>query len=582
MMRSTLLALANASAAIASAASLSSVCTNDNIIAALPPDDVYLGITIDRTYATSNVVTNSSVTSNFFPDAVIDYCNVTVAYSHTDRDDRVLLQFFLPAPSNFQNRWLSNGGGGLAIYAGEQSIPGGVIYGAVSGATDGGFGSFATELDGVLILANGTINWESVFMFGYQAHHEMSTIGKAFSRLFYNMTDSEKLYAYYEGCSEGGREGWSQIQRYGDEWDGAVVGAPAFRFSHQQVNHLFAGVVEKTLDYYPPPCEMDKILNLTIAACDPLDGRSDGVVSRSDLCKLKFDLNSTIGQPYYCAASSATGVAKRQAGGATLPAQNGTVTAQGVAVYQAITDGLKDSQGRQAYLSYALGAALDDAETSYNSTSGTWYAAPGGIGGEFVAMFLDLLDETNIDSLDGVTYDTLVSWMWEGWQMYQDTLQTTWPDLTPWYESGAKIIHFHGESDFSIPTASSVYWYESVRQIMYPGLAYNDSTEALGDWYRLYLVPGAGHCAVNDLQPNGPFPQTNLAVMIDWVENGVKPVTLNATVLQGANEGENQQLCAWPLRPLWSKNGTDQTCVYDQASLDTWKYNFDAFKLPVY
>lgn len=581
-MLSILLALAAASAVAANVVSLSSVCSDDNIIAALPADDIYQGITIDRTYATSNVVTNSSVSGNFFPDAIIDYCNVTVAYSHSGRDDRVLLQFFLPAPSNFQNRWLSNGGGGLAIYAGEQTLPGGIIYGAVSGATDGGFGSFATDFDSVLLLANGSINWESVFMFGYQAHHEMNTIGKAFSRLFYNMVDSEKLYAYYQGCSEGGREGWSQIQRFGDEFDGAIVGAPAFRFAHQQVNHLFAGVVETTMGYYPPPCEMDKILNLTIAACDPLDGRRDGVISRSDLCKLQFDLKNTIGQPYSCAASSLTGTEKRQATGATIPAQSGTVSAQGVAVYQAITDGLKDSQGRQAYLSYALGAALDDAETSYNSTSGTWYAAPGGIGGEFVAMFLDLLDQTNIDTLDGVTYDTLVSWMWQGWQRYQDTLQTDWPDLTPWYKSGAKIIHFHGESDFSIPTASSVYWYESVRQIMYPGLAYNDSIEALGSWYRLYLIPGAGHCAVNSLQPNGPFPQTNLAVMIDWVEKGVKPVTLNATVLQGAHKSENQQLCAWPLRPLWSKNGTVQNCVYDKSSIDTWKYNFTAFKLPVY
>lgn len=41
----------------------------------------------------------------------------------------------------------------------------------------------------------------------------------------------------------------------------------------------------------------------------------------------------------------------------------------------------------------------------HNSTSGTWYAAPGGIGGEFIAMFLDLLEQSNIDSLDGVMYD---------------------------------------------------------------------------------------------------------------------------------------------------------------------------------
>ena len=62
-------------------------------------------------------------------------------------------------------------------------------------------------------------------------------------------------------------------------------------------------------------------------------------------------------------------------------------------------------------------------------------------------------------------------------------------------------------------------------------MTYNDSTTALGNCYRIILVPGAAHCATNTAQPNGPFPQTNLAVMVNWVENGVVPTTLNATYL---------------------------------------------------
>jgi tannase len=103
---------------------------------------------------------------------------------------------------------------------------------------------------------------------------------------------------------------------------------------------------------------LDKILNSTIAACDPLDGKTDGVVSRSDLCKLNFNLNSTIGMAYSCAATSSTSLglgfgnkAKRQST-TTTPAQNGTVSAKGVAVAQTILNGLKDLQGRQAYLPY--------------------------------------------------------------------------------------------------------------------------------------------------------------------------------------------------------------------------------------
>lgn len=54
-----------------------------------------------------------------------------------------------------------------------------------------------------------------------------------------------------QGCSEGGREGWSQGQRFGDAYDGATIGAPAFRFAFQQVQHLYSNVVEQTLNYYP-------------------------------------------------------------------------------------------------------------------------------------------------------------------------------------------------------------------------------------------------------------------------------------------------------------------------------------------
>jgi tannase len=116
---------------------------------------------------------------------------------------------------------------------------------------------------------------------------------------------------------------------------------------------------------------------------------------------------------------------------------------------------------------------------------------------------------------------------------------------------------------------------------MYPGLSYNASNEALSECYKLFLVPGAAHCNYNDLQPNGPFPQTNMQVMIDWVEKGIEPQTLNATVLQGAHIGENAQICQWPLRPLWSSNGTME-CVYDQTSIDTWHYDLDAIPVPVW
>lgn len=426
-------------------------------------------------------------------------------------------------------------------------------------------------------------------MFAYQALGEMTIIGKALTKSIYGMSTDTKLYTYYEGCSDGGRQGMSQIQRFGEEYDGAITGAPAFRYAQQQTNHIFPSVVEQTLDYYPPPCELDMIVNATIAACDPLDGKTDGVVSRTDLCMLHFDLTSIIGKSYYCEAQTSTslglGFSKRQVAGSSTsyqPAQNGTVTAKGVAVAKAIYGGVHNSDGERAYLSWQVASELSDAATQYDSTTDSWVLDIASTGGEYVAKLIQLLNIDNLSSLDNVTYDTIVEWMNTGMTRYYDSLQTTLPDLTAFQSSGGKLLHYHGESDPSVPAASSVRYWQSVRSIMYPGMKDSESLTALQDWYQLYLVPGAAHCGANTLQPNGPFPEDNMNTMIKWVEKGIKPTGLNATIQAGTSEGDVDVLCQWPTRPLWKSNKSAFQCVNDAASIDTWTYTFPAFSVPVY
>lgn len=580
-MRNSLVFACSAVASLVNAAVLNDVCTAAYVKATLPLN-VMQGLTLNASTLVATAITNRTVlSSNDVPNGQFDYCSVTFAYSHDGRSDQVQVTYWLPTPANFRNRYLSTGGGGWAINSGANTLPSGLIYGAVAGETDGGFGGFASNYLNVVLLANGSLNYPELYMFGYQAHHELSTIGKQFTKNFFSMRNGTKLYSYYQGCSEGGREGWSQVQRYGDSFDGAIIGAPAFRYSFQQVQHLWSNVVEKTLGYYPPPCELDYINNATVAACDGLDGKVDGVVSRTDLCKLHFNISSVLGHAYSCPASK--GQIFPPSGPA--PAQNGSVTTKGIQVARLILDGPQDLQGLRVYFSYQPSATFADAVTNYNSTSGGWDLAISGLGGAYVTNLLQLVELSNLPTLEGVSYDTLRDWIYQGWQKYNDVLQTNWPDLTPFHNAGGKVLHYHGESDNSIPAASSVRYWNSVRQIMYPNMTANASTAALNKWYRLFLVPGAGHCGPNTLQPNGPYPQTNMAVMVKWVEENVVPTTLNATVLQGPNKGQNEQICAWPLRPLWT-NGTSSECsmrcVHDQASIDSWSYNLTAFKMPVY
>jgi tannase len=84
------------------------------------------------------------------------------------------------------------------------------------------------------------------------------------------------------------------------------------------------------------------------------------------------------------------------------------------------------------------------------------------------------------------------------------------------------------------------------------------------------------------LQPNGPFPQTNLEVLNEWVEKGFVPETLRATYLAGEEKGAKAEICAWPLRPVWRGGEAEMECVFEQESFDTWVGEFGAWKVPLW
>jgi len=142
------------------------------------------------------------------------------------------------------------------------------------------------------------------------------------------------------------------------------------------------------------------------------------------------------------------------------PAINGTVSAQAAAVASTIMSGLHTTDGKLAYFSYQPSSTFKDAKTTYNNDTDSYELTITSLGGVFVAKFIQMVNLPNLPSLDNVTYDTLVEWMQEAWIKYEDTLQTTLPDLTSFHSHGGKILTFHGESDNSIPAASSVHYHD--------------------------------------------------------------------------------------------------------------------------
>lgn len=276
-MRHSSCATAAAMAVAANAASLAELCTVSNVQASLPSNGTLLGIELLPGTVTASALYNATLESSGMGASTTDgatysYCNVTVSYTHTGKGDAVPLRFAFPDPSSFANRFYLAGGGGFSL---QSVATGGLPYDAASGATSAGYDAFDQSYDEAVLYGNGTINWDATYAFAYTALGELTKIGKPLTQAFYGLNDT-KVYTYFEGCSDGGREAMSQVQRWGEEYDGVVAGAPAFRFAQQQVLHVYPATINVINDYYPPPCALAKIVNATIAACDPLDGRTDG------------------------------------------------------------------------------------------------------------------------------------------------------------------------------------------------------------------------------------------------------------------------------------------------------------------
>ncbi|KAH8647242.1 Tannase/feruloyl esterase [Xylariales sp. PMI_506] len=487
----------------------------------------------------------------------LTFCNVTVSLTHTGLDD-VYQQFWVPEPSQFQGRYLTNGGGGWMV-SGFYNLGAGLSYGAVSGTTDAGFGGFESSLTSQLLQAagNGTMDWNRVESMGYQAIHELTVTGKELTKAFYNITDDE-LYSYYLGCSEGGREGHMSTQRYPEDFDGVVAGAPAMFWAPMQLAQGWPNIKMAELNHWPSPCAFEAIQEDFIAACDPLDGLVDGIISRSDLCT--YNASSSVGKTWSNCTS----------GGDGAPT-SGTISDLDAEVVDGIYKGPFDSNDNQIFWTYQPGTTLtveatvewDNATQSFVGSSNSYFET------YYQNMVLKNTVAPTI-SYDNFTVDDVYQLMKKGIQDYGSFLQTTWPDLTDFQQSGGKLIHWHGEQDTNLFPQASAHFYEKVKAAMF---AEDADYEGIQSFYRFFRVPGAAHCAINAAQPNGPYPQYAMEQMIDWVESGVEPAYLNGTTQ--SNTSTQSQICMWPTAPFWAEDGTF-TCQNTSASsfispLNAWK-----------
>src|SRR5262249_27152577 len=163
----------------------------------------------------------------------------------------------------------------------------GVALGYSAGATDtgheGGSGSFALD-------ANGRLNWQAIRDNGHIGIHEMTVTGKALTEAMYGVAPR---YSYFNGCSTGGRQGLMEAQRYPQDYNGIVSGAPAVNWPKLMMQSV-CGRVQMNVPSNPVrSCKVSAATEAAVAACDAIDGVKDGVLENPKSCT--FDPKILVG-----------------------------------------------------------------------------------------------------------------------------------------------------------------------------------------------------------------------------------------------------------------------------------------------
>ena len=419
-------------------------------------------------------------------------------------DSEIKFELWLPV-SGWNGKYEQVGNGGWA---------GTVPVGSLAGPLRRGFAAAGTD-DG---HSGGTAEWaighpEKLTDFGYRAVHETRQQSAAIIQAFYAR---ETSHNYFVGCSDGGREALMEAQRFGDDFDGIIAGAPANNWTH-----LLAGFLwnERALLDDPasmiPPAKLPAIQKAAVAQCDALDGVKDGLIEDPRACH--FDPG-----PIRCKGAET----------------DECLTAAQVTALRKIYAGPKNARtGAQIFPGYSPGV---------EGAPDTWAAwiIPGAKGspqqfGFANSFYLQAVYEGLKTDFHALNFDTDVAYADE---KAGPLLNSTNPDLRTFRAHGGKLIQYHGWGDAAIAPQNSIDYYEMVQGFM---TKYPNGRGSVDDFYRLFMIPGMGHCG-GCIGPNGVG---DIAGALElWVEKGVAPEQFVGTGKSVSEPGKalTRPICAYP------------------------------------
>ena len=439
------------------------------------------------------------------------------------RDSDIKIEVWMPL-AGWNGKFQGLGNGGFAGEINYRELATALSKGYSSGSTD--TGHVGSAIDAKWALGHP----EKIVDFGHRAIHEMTRVSKAAVKSFYG-NDPQK--SYFAGCSNGGRQALMEAQRYPDDYDGILAGAPANYWTHLLTSAVWdAQSITVPTASYIPSSKLPALAHAVNAACDQGDGVPDGIVN----------------DPRQCHFKPAGLLCK---GGET----DDCFTQPQVVALDKLYGGARDSHGGKIFPGFLPGAE------SGNEGWGLWItgSAPGkGLLFYFgTGFFANMVYNKGDWDYQHAKLDELVEAADGG---FARLLNATDINLKPFTSHGGKLLIYHGWNDPAISALNTIDYYNGVVGALGPA-----STEAS---LRLFLAPGMQHCAggpgpdsfgqPGTNAPGDPTHDVQLALE-QWVEKGTAPAEIIATKYAGDSSKSVKMmrpLCAYPRVAKYKGSGS--------------------------
>lgn len=419
----------------------------------------------------------------------LPFCRV-IGVIRPEPGSEIGFEVWLPPAERWNGRYEGVGNGGFAGSIVYRAMAEGMAAGYATAGTDTGHGGEFD--DGRWAIGHP----ERVRDFGERAIHLTALAARAVIAAYYGRPAA---WSYFSGCSDGGREALMEAERYPEDYDGIIAGAPAAPWVALTTGAVVGAEALAAAGVALTPAKLDAIADAVAAACPG----GAAVIADPESCR--FDPNTL-----------ACGV----------NASPNCLTGGEIAALRFFYEGLRDERGESLLPGFTPGSERE------------WrvWIVPVREGAQSLqrrfgmAFFADFIAGNPLWSPAG--FDPLRAYR-EAEAKYGAVLDATNPDLSRFAARGGRLILYHGWYDPAIPPRATLDYFRAVQK------AAGGAAHAAA-FVRLFMVPGMAHCGhgpgpnafggVFGLPAPSRDPEHDVLTALDvWVREGRAPDRLIAT-----------------------------------------------------